>query len=93
MLSKEFIYDYIMGLNRPHFCKQKIVVFESDDWGMTRTMSKKSLERLKKFFPSNYINVYEEFDSLERNKDVSGLLEVLIKHKTLAGNTTKFHFK
>lgn len=90
MLSKEFIYDYITGLNRPHLCKQKIVVFESDDWGMTRTMSKKSLERLKKFFPSNYINVYEEFDSLERNKDVSGLLEVLIKHKTPQGIRPNF---
>ena len=43
---------------------------------------KKISREIKEVFPSNYINVYEEFDSLERNKDVSGLLDVLIKHKT-----------
>lgn len=70
--------------------KKKIVLFESDDWGMIRTSSKESLNRLrKKGYPVDDC-FYNRFDSLERNQDLSGLLDVLTKYKGADGKPAKF---
>ena len=70
--------------------RQNVVVFESDDWGMIRTHSKDSLSRLKsKGYPVEGCS-YNRLDSIERNQDVRGLLEVLDKHKGANKKPAKF---
>lgn len=62
--------------------KEKIIVFESDDWGMIRTPSIKSYNNLlKKGYPLDKCT-YSKNDSIERNIDLEGLMDVLIKNKT-----------
>lgn len=69
---------------------KKVVVFESDDWGMIRTRSKDSLDSLrKKGYPVDGCT-YNRFDSIERNQDLRGLLEVLTRHKGADGKPAKF---
>lgn len=68
----------------------RIIVFESDDWGMIRTRSKKSLDRLRhKGYLVDHCS-YNRLDSFERNQDISGLLEVLAKYKGRDGKPAKF---
>tara|TARA_Y100001978_G_scaffold183063_1_gene180365 strand:- start:159 stop:1280 length:1122 start_codon:yes stop_codon:yes gene_type:complete len=70
--------------------KKKIVLFESDDWGMIRTRSKKSLDTLRgKGYLVDHCS-YNRFDAVERNQDLSGLLEVLAKYKGADGKPAKF---
>ena len=70
--------------------KRKIVVFESDDWGMIRMPSKESYERLlQKGVPVDK-SVYNRFDSLERNQDVEALMEVLDSVRDKNGRPAKF---
>ncbi|KAB1063540.1 hypothetical protein [Salibacter halophilus] len=67
-----------------------VVVFESDDWGMIRSRSKDSLSHLsEKGYPVEYCT-YNRFDSIERNQDIIGLLEILDKHKSFDGSPAKF---
>lgn len=57
--------------------KRKIVVFESDDWGMQRMPSKKAYDYLlAKGYPVDK-SIYNRFDSLESNEDVEALMDVL----------------
>lgn len=61
--------------------KKKIVVFESDDWGMTRMPSIESYKRLlNKGYPLKECP-YSQNDALETNSDVEHLLNLLNQHK------------
>lgn len=69
---------------------RKIVVFESDDWGMQRMPSKKAYERLlAKGYPVDK-SIYNRFDSLESNEDVEALMEVLSSVKDKNNNPAIF---
>lgn len=69
---------------------RKIVVFESDDWGMIRVASKAARDRLhRKGHPVDK-SVYNTFDALACNKDVEHLIEVLSGVKDSQGRPAKF---
>lgn len=69
--------------------KEKIVVFESDDWGTYRTFDKKSLTRLAKHFGDEN-DPFIKYDSLESKEDVERLMGVLSKHSGFDGKTPVF---
>ncbi len=56
--------------------KRKIVVIESDDWGTIRTPSIEVLNKVLKKHPVE-LSVYDQFDSLETEDDLSALFELL----------------
>ena len=69
---------------------KKIVVFESDDWGMTRMPSKEAYkELLKKGYDVDKCP-YNKYDGLESNEDLQQLMEVLLSVKDFNGNPAKF---
>ncbi|MDO9554920.1 hypothetical protein [Rhodonellum sp.] len=69
---------------------RKIVVFESDDWGMQRMASKASFNRLeKKGYRVSRLH-FDRFDSLESNGDVGRLLELLSVYRDRSGAPAKF---
>lgn len=69
---------------------RKIVVIESDDWGMIRMASKKSYEYfLKKGYKVDHCP-YNKNDGLETNEDMIALFEVLGKIKDRKGNPAIF---
>lgn len=69
---------------------RKIVVFESDDWGMIRMASKGAYRRLlKKGYPVDQC-AYNSNDALESNEDLESLMEVLDSVKDKNGNPAKF---
>lgn len=57
--------------------RRKIVVFESDDWGMLRMASKAAYIKLKKKGYPIDRSVYNKYDRIESDHDVGGLMEVL----------------
>lgn len=70
--------------------KRRIVVFESDDWGMQRMPSKTIYNQLlSKGYPIDK-SIYNKYDSLESNDDLSALMEVLISVKDKFGNPAIF---
>lgn len=70
--------------------KLKIVVFESDDWGMIRMASREVFDRLlAKGYPVDQC-VYNRNDALETNEDVLSLMEVLDTVKDSKGSPAKF---
>lgn len=77
-------------INIPGFrTNRKIVVLESDDWGMIRMASQESYNRLlKKGYPVDQC-IYNLNDSLESNEDLIGLMEVLDSVKDINGNPAK----
>lgn len=78
-------------VNIPGFrTNRKIVVFESDDWGMIRMASRETYCRLlKKAYPVDRC-IYNSNDALETNEDVQYLAEVLQKYRDINGNFAKF---
>lgn len=65
--------------------EKKLVLFLSDDWGSVRIKSKEDQNQLiSKGYDIN--NRFDLFDSLETNKDLELLFEVLTKHKDANGN-------
>ena len=64
---------------------RKIVVIESDDWGSIRMSSLNAFDNLLKAGMREDMNRYNLYDSLESNKDLECLLEVLAKHKDKNG--------
>jgi hypothetical protein len=63
--------------------KRKIVVIESDDWGSIRMSSLNAFNKLKQ-----HVSISDrmpQYDSLECNKDLEYLLEVLLKHRDSVG--------
>ena len=78
-------------INIPGFrTSRKIVVFESDDWGMIRMASK---EALKEFEDKGY-NVkdcaYNSNDRIESNADLEALISVLNSVRDCNNNPAKF---
>ncbi len=69
---------------------EKYVLFQSDDWGMERMVSKEVYVRLLKSGIPVDKNPYTRFDSFECNKDVSRLADVLSKYKDSRGNSPVF---
>lgn len=70
--------------------KKKIVVFESDDWGMVRMASKEAYDY---FLDRGYeVNrcPYNRNDALETGSDVEMLYEVLDSVKDASGNPGRF---
>lgn len=64
--------------------RRKIVVFESDDWGSIRTPSKDSNNYLLTKgikLSSHGVGIFNQFDSLESDKDLTALFETLSKFK------------
>lgn len=69
---------------------RKIVVFESDDWGSIRMTSREVFDYFKKInFPVASC-VFNKYDSLESNDDLSDLLEVLSSVKDHRGASAIF---
>lgn len=69
---------------------RKIVVFESDDWGMIRMASKSAFNFFqKKGFPVDKC-VYSSNDMLESNEDMEALFEILESVKDKNGNSAIF---
>jgi hypothetical protein len=65
---------------------RKIVVFESDDWGMIRMASRDSYTYLlNKGYPVDEC-IYNRNDSLESDEDLERLFEVLLSIKDQHGN-------
>ena len=69
---------------------RKIVVFESDDWGMTRMPSKNIYDELLQKGYSVDKCPYNKYDSLESNEDLEKLIAVLMSVKDSKGNPAKF---
>lgn len=69
---------------------QKIIVFESDDWGSIRIPNHKPSQSptFQGIIDSN--NAYNQFDCLESADDVSALLEMLSSKKNDRGQLPKF---
>jgi hypothetical protein len=66
--------------------RRKIVVIESDDWGMIRMSSKEAFQALlKKGYPVDQC-AYNRLDALESNEDLSCLFEVLTSVRDSCGN-------
>lgn len=69
---------------------RKIIVFESDDWGMQRMPSKEAYHNLlSKGFPVDK-SIYNRFDSLESNEDVESLMDVISSVKDKNNNPAIF---
>ncbi len=91
------ILQPLTSLLKPHLINmlgwqtnRRIIVFESDDWGMVRMASKGAYERLlRKGYPVDKC-VYNRNDALESNDDVLGLLEVLQGVKDRNDHYAKF---
>ena len=69
---------------------RKIVVIESDDWGMIRMSSKKDQKELKKRGFNISQCPYNLNDRIENDRDLEGLGEVLLSVKDNKGNPAKF---
>lgn len=69
--------------------KQKVVVFESDDWGAIRTPSISSYTRLSKVFKDNWNSPFYSIDSLESAEDLDDLFSVLRSFRDVNGHHPK----
>lgn len=68
----------------------KIIIFESDDWGSTRMTSKSAYDNLLEFGVPVNKSAYCKYDILESTRDLSSLAEVLSAHKNMQGESAKF---
>ncbi|MCR9289866.1 MAG: hypothetical protein NXI23_21030 [Bacteroidetes bacterium] len=69
---------------------KKIIVFESDDWGMVRTSSTDAYKKLKKVGLKVDDCPYTSVDALESNDDVTFFMEVLSQFRDKNGNPPIF---
>lgn len=67
--------------------RHKIVVIESDDWGSIRMPSLEAFNNLLKGGMREDCNHYNLYDSLECNKDLEYLFDVLSKFRDKTGRT------
>lgn len=78
-------------VNIPGWCTKKhILVIESDDWGSIRVRSNEDTKALEKLGFDFTGNSFYQFDGLESNDDVEGLMEVLSKHRDINGKNPVF---
>lgn len=80
-------FKHILGNNliniRGWKTNRKIIVIESDDWGLKRLPSKKIYEIL---INNNVeVNQFDRYDSLATSDDLNALYEVLLKYKDKNG--------
>ncbi len=68
----------------------KLVLFLSDDWGSIRLKNRQSRNKLEKAGLNINSSRFDRYDSLETNRDVEGLMEVLDSFKDLHGNSPLF---
>jgi len=83
----EFINQY-----RGWKTSEKIVVFESDDWGSIRTSSNDALKDLRKIGVDVDKCHFMLNDALESIQDLDSLFNVLVKFKDMRGNHPQFTF-
>ncbi|KAF0200323.1 MAG: polysaccharide [Bacteroidetes bacterium] len=72
---------------------RKIVIIESDDWGSIRMPSKTTYNSLLEKgikLTSNGTSIFNQYDSLESNNDLTALFETLSKFKDKNGNHPVF---
>lgn len=67
----------------------KIVIFESDDWGSIRISSKKNQDTLSSFGIDFSEDQYTLYDGLEKNEDIDILAEMLLSNKNAEGISPK----
>jgi hypothetical protein len=95
-MIKDFAKNIIFELSSLHFnlmgknINDKIIIFESDDWGSTRMTSKRAYQELLEFGIPLYKSAYCKYDTLESALDLSSLAEVLSAHKNVYGEHPKF---
>ncbi len=83
-----FVSEQVFGI-LGNKTRKKIIVIESDDWGLQRMPSKKAFENLKKAgFPVETCP-YNLNDSLENVEDISRLNDFCEKFKDKNGNSLK----
>ncbi|MCG9879160.1 MAG: hypothetical protein MH472_01040 [Bacteroidia bacterium] len=70
--------------------KDKIIVFESDDWGSIRNSSFEAQNRLKKDGIDFDEDQYTKYDGLEQDSDLDLLAELLLNYKDREGQCPKF---
>lgn len=80
-LAKNYVNFRGTSLNK------KYVVIESDDWGAIRTCDRQSYERMLKAGIQVDKDYFDRYDSLESEKDLTELFEVLSSIKDHTGNT------
>lgn len=68
--------------------KSHIVIFESDDWGSIRTSSRENRDKMVSM--GYKMGSFSMVDSIESNDDLSGLYNILSKHKDSCGRNTCF---
>lgn len=85
---KSFIGGLISNEPRPRI-KEKLVVFESDDWGAIRTPNKEALRHFKNA-GMDVDNSRYSVDSLASGEDLDDLFSVLLRHRDANGNPAKF---
>lgn len=68
----------------------KVIVFESDDWGSIRISSKEDQEYLYSFGIDFNEDQYTMYDGLETNEDIDILCETLLRFKNSDGYHPKF---
>lgn len=66
--------------------EKKLLVFCSDDWGGIRNCSLNSHRKLSELGLIMNSNRFDRFDTLESNKDMETLFEVLLKYRDHRGN-------
>ncbi len=64
-----------------HKITNKIVVFESDDWGAIRTTNATNYDKFKTLFTEYHKNSYLRFDTLANSEDLELLIQSLLKFK------------
>jgi hypothetical protein len=68
---------------------QKLIIFESDDWGAIRTPSAQALRIFEQAGMDTNRSLYK-YDALESTEDLEALFEVLAKHTGADGKPAKF---
>lgn len=90
MISKADIYNFYLNLSIK-YSKERIVIFQSDDWGSQRMPSKSIYDKLS---TQNWLNIeacpYTRNDSLENEFDLDRLFNVLLSFKDSLGNNPSF---
>jgi len=66
--------------------QQKVVVFESDDWGSIRIPNKNVYDTLIKNKLVSEKDAFSKYDCIENDEDLNGLLDVLVKYKDCKDN-------
>lgn len=80
----ETILRFLLNLNGWH-TQKKYVAIVSDDWGGIRNSSVQTRQNLIKLGINMDINRFDKYDTLESNKDMEELFNVLLKYKDYKG--------